>query len=68
MKKVMAIILSLFSLLTFSLAVVGCNKAEEQKQGEPAKAEAPAPAPAPASGTSTAAPATTAEPATPTTK
>lgn len=66
MKKVMAIILSLFSLLTFSLAVVGCNKAEEQKQGEPAKAEAPAPAPA--SGTSTAAPATTAEPATPATK
>ncbi len=66
MKKVMAIILSLFSLLTFSLAVVGCNKAEEQKPGEPAKAEAPAPATA--SGTSTAAPATTAEPATPTTK
>jgi len=64
-KKVMAIILSLFSLLTFSLAVVGCNKAEEQKSGEPAKTEAPAPAPA--SGTSTAAPATTAEPAATTT-
>lgn len=45
MKKVFAIILSLLFVVTFSLAVVGCKKAEEQKP-EPAKTEAPAPAPA----------------------
>ena len=46
MKKVLAIILSLLFVVTFSFAVVGCKKAEEQKPAEPAKTEAPAPAPA----------------------
>jgi len=46
MKKVFAIILSLLFVVTFSFAVVGCKKAEEQKPAEPAKTEAPAPAPA----------------------
>jgi hypothetical protein len=45
MKRVFAIILSLLFVVTFSFAVVGCKKAEEQKP-EPAKTEAPAPAPA----------------------
>ena len=46
MKKVLAIILSLLFVVTFSFAVVGCKKAEEQKPAAPAKTEAPAPAPA----------------------
>ncbi len=50
MKKVFAIILSLLFFVTFSLAVVGCKKAEEQKPAEPPKVAAPAPAPAPAPG------------------
>ena len=55
MKKVLAIILSLLFVVTFSFAVVGCKKAEEQKPAEPAKTEAPAPAPA-APGAAPAAP------------
>ncbi len=50
MKKVFAIILSLLFFVTFSFAVVGCKKAEEQKPAEPPKVAAPAPAPAPAPG------------------
>ena len=50
MKKVFAIILSLLFFVTFSFAVVGCKKAEEQKPAEPPKVVAPAPAPAPAPG------------------
>ena len=37
MKKVFAIILSLLFFVTFSFAVVGCKKAEEQKPAEPPK-------------------------------
>jgi len=55
MKKVFAIILSLLFVVTFSFAVVGCKKAEEQKPAAPAKTEAPAPAPA-APGAAPAAP------------
>jgi preprotein translocase subunit SecG len=44
MKKVLAIIISLFFVATLSLSVVGCKKAEEQ---QPAETAAPAPAPAP---------------------
>jgi hypothetical protein len=55
MKKVFAIILSLLLVVTFSFAVVGCKKAEEQKPAEPAKTAAPAPAPA-APGAAPAAP------------
>ncbi len=55
MKKVLAIILSLLFVVTFSFAVVGCKKAEEQKPAAPAKTEAPAPAPA-APGAAPAAP------------
>ena len=48
MKKTFASIFSLIFLLTFSLALVSCQKAEEPKKAEPAKQEAPAPAaPAP---------------------
>ena len=45
MKKVFAIILSLLFFVTFSFAVVGCKKAEEQKPADPPKVAAPAPAP-----------------------
>ena len=49
MKKVLAVIFSLFFFAALSFAVVGCKKAEEQKPAEaPKAAEAPAPAPAPA--------------------
>lgn len=48
MKKVFAIVLSMLFFVTFSFAVVGCKKAEEQKPAEPPKVEAPAAAPAPA--------------------
>ena len=55
MKKIVAIIVSMFFFMTLSLAVVGCKKAEEQKPAEkaapapaPAPEAAPAPAPAPA--------------------
>jgi hypothetical protein len=44
MKKIFTTIVSLIFLLTFSLALVGCQKAEEPKKAEPAKQEAPAPA------------------------
>ena len=44
MKKVFAVIISLFFVAALSFAVVGCKKAEEQK---PAPTAAPAPAPAP---------------------
>jgi len=48
MKKVLAVIFSLFFFAALSFAVVGCKKAEEQKPAEaPKAAEAPAPAPAP---------------------
>ena len=48
MKKVFALVLSLLFLVTISFAVVGCNKADEQKPAAPPKVQAPAPAPAPA--------------------
>ena len=41
MKKVFAVIFSLFFFAALSFAVVGCKKAEEQKPAP--KAEAPAP-------------------------
>ena len=51
MKKILSTIFSLIFLLTFSFALISCQKAEEPKKAEPAKQEAPAataPAPAPA--------------------
>ena len=46
MKKVLAVIFSLFFFAALSFAVVGCKKAEEQKPAEaPKAAEAPAPQP-----------------------
>ena len=60
MKKVFAVIISLFFVAALSFAVVGCKKAEEQK---PAQTTAPAPAPAPE-----ATPAAPAAPAAPATK
>lgn len=63
MKKVLAVIFSLFFFAALSFAVVGCKKAEEQKPAEAPKAAevpvpAPAPAPAPAPEPAPAAPAT----------
>ena len=69
MKKVLAVIFSLFFFAALSFAVVGCKKAEEQKPAEaPKAAEAPAPAapaaPAPAAPAAPApAPAAPAAPA-----
>ena len=49
MKKVLAVIFSLFFFAALSFAVVGCKKAEEPKPAPKAEtAPAPAPAPAPA--------------------
>lgn len=48
MKKVLAVIFSLFFFAALSFAVVGCKKAEEQKLAPKAESAAPAPAPAPA--------------------
>ena len=59
MKKVLAVIFSLFFFAALSFAVVGCKKAEEQKPAEaPKAAEAPAApaAPAPAAPAAPAAP------------
>lgn len=65
MKKVLAVIFSLFFFAALSFAVVGCKKAEEQKPAEapkaaetPAPTPAPAPAPSPAPAPAPAAPAT----------
>ena len=55
MKKILSTIFSLIFLLTFSLGVVSCQKAEEPKKEEPAKQEAPA-APEPAKQEAPAAP------------
>ena len=44
MKKVLAVIFSLFFFAALSFAVVGCKKAEEQKPAPKAET-APAPAP-----------------------
>ena len=67
MKKVLAVIFSLFFFAALSFAVVGCKKAEEQKPAEAPKAAealAPAPAPAPAAPAAPApAPAAPAAPA-----
>jgi hypothetical protein len=44
MKKVLAVIFSLFFFAALSFAVVGCKKAEEQKPAPKAETAAPAPA------------------------